>query len=128
MKNLVERRRANVGVEDVYDALDELGVPRTIDLADEDNLPPCPSSRTITRGRREGSQRLDGRQSLIDALHESYSRRVQEAAARTAPVGGDRGSERRMPINVNNDDAPPLICLFSPTSNSVSLPDGFSQA
>ena len=129
MKNLVERPRANVGVEAVYDALDELGVPRTIDLADEDNLPPCPSSRTITRGRREGSQRLDGRQSLIDALHESYSRRVEEAAARAAPVGGDRGSERRMLIDVYNDDAtPPLDCLFFPDKYFSQLTRWFSQA
>ena len=113
MKNLVERGRANVGVEAVYDALDELGVARTIDLADGDNLPPCPSSRTITRGRREGSQRLDGRQSLIGALHESYTRRAEEAAARAAPVGGDRGSERRMLIDVYNDDATPhwIVCF-----------------
>ena len=61
MKNLVERGRANVGVEAVYDALDELGVARTIDLTDGDNLPPCPleahhnsrSRRRLTKGRRE---------------------------------------------------------------------------
>ena len=113
IKNLVERGRANVGVEAVYDALDELGVPRTIDLADGDNLPPCPSRRTIIRGRGEGSQRVDGRQGVIDALHHSYARRAEEAAARAPALGGDRGAERRMLIDMYAD-TPPSTCLFLP--------------
>ena len=104
--------RSTFYAADVQRARQNLGIAEAISVSDPNTLPHCPSAKQITRSRDEPRNEGDSPQGLLGELSQRYAELFRQHSSRDPALGGDRGSTRRLLIDLYRGT--PARCLYLP--------------